>query len=72
MRFDEDREDSLQPSFAISDETEIYNDLDSISSKSTKEKSVSADISSLSNDDFVVATRKNLENFQRGSEASRP
>jgi len=72
VRFDEDREDSLQPSFAISDEIDINNDMDSISSKSTKEKSIPADISSLNNDDFVIAARKNLGNFQRGSEASRP
>ena len=72
VRFDEDREDSLQPSFAISDETEISNDLDSIPSKSTKEKSICADIFSLSNDDFIKAARKNLGNFQRGSEVSRP
>ena len=71
MRFDEDRVESLEPSFAIADESDS-NDNSNITSTNRKaEKYFSEDISSLSNDAFIMAARRNMRNFQPGPEVTR-
>jgi hypothetical protein len=71
VRFDEDRVESLEPSFSIADESNSHDNPDNTSMNRKADKYFSEDISSLSNDAFILAARRNLQNFQPGSEVTR-
>ena len=69
VRFDEDRVESLEPSFAVADESDSHDNSNNTSTNRKAEKYFSEDISSLSNDAFIIAARRNLQNFQPGPES---
>jgi hypothetical protein len=71
VRFDEDRVESLEPSFAVADESDCHDNSNNTSTNRKAEKYFSEDISSLSNDAFILAARRNLQNFQPGPEVTR-
>jgi hypothetical protein len=71
VRFDEDRVESLELSFAVADESDSHDNSNNTSTNCKAEKYFSEDISSLSNDAFILAARRNLQNFQPGPEVTR-
>ena len=71
MRLDEDRVESLEPSIAIADESDSHDNSNNTSTNRTVEKYFSEDISFLSNGAFILAARRNLQNFQPGPEVTR-